>query len=138
MLILPVVSCKSLPPKPATTEYVKTEGAGFAIEKKKDVNYGITYTLLKSIGDSPSIKIEFENPDNTQESIIVEKTINPNEKRLVISSPLLSCIENDRTYQVILSLYSNGKLVSTHKDNVQFSIPSSLLNQLDLTLCNNA
>lgn len=129
------VACVSGPPKPAVSEYVKTESDGFTVERGAGVKYSLTYTLLKSIGENPTIKAEFENPMKSGATLILEKEIGPDERTLVISSERLPCIVNGRNYSVVLTLYSNGVEVAKQKDKVQFDVPPSLFDELDIAVC---
>ena len=136
--LLLLSACVSNPPKPTISEYVKTEGGGFAIDRTDNgsqVSYGMTYSLLRRVGENPSATVEFENPQKDSNSLVVEKEIIPGEDRLVIASPPLPCIENNRTYIVTLKLFANGGLVAEHKDQVQFSVPGNMQSQLNLTWC---
>jgi hypothetical protein len=128
------VACVSSPPRGSVTEYVKTEGGGFAIENGK-VWYGITYKLLKNIGDNPSIKVAFENHKSGGAPLILNKKISSKKRKLVVSSPHLPCAAPGRNYNVTLKLYSNNKLITTHKDKVQFSMPKQMLKQVGVKLC---
>jgi len=134
-VLLVQVACVSGLPKPSLSEYVRTESGGFTVTRDVGVKYALTYTLLKSIGEKPSIKVEFENPMKKGEALILEKEIGLDERQLVISSEPLPCIVNNRNYSVVLTLYSNNVEVARHKDNVQFKLSDSLFNQLNLIAC---
>jgi hypothetical protein len=136
-LAMLLAACVSSQPRPSVSEYVKTEGGGFAVGNDEGIKYGISYTLLKSIGKKPSIRVEFENPKNGSAPLIYTKKLGASQQRLDITSKNLPCIENNRNYHIKLILYSNGKVVATHKDQVQFSVPTSTLNQLNLKICKN-
>jgi hypothetical protein len=134
-ILLAQVACVSGPPKPAVSEYVKTESSGFTVERGAGVKYSLTYTLLKSIGEHPSLKAEFENPMKNGATLIVEKAIVPDERTLVVSSARLPCIVNGQKYNVVLTLYSNGVEVAKQHDKAQFDVPPSLFDELDIAVC---
>ena len=134
-VLLVQAACVSGPQKPSVSEYVRTESSGFTVTRDVGVKYAVTYSLLKSIGEEPSIKVEFENPVKNGESLISEKMIGPDESKLVISSEPLPCIVNNRSYNVVLTLYSNGIEVAKHNDKVQFKMPPSLFSELGIAVC---
>ena len=79
---------------------------------------------------------QFENPEKGAAPLVIEKEINSNENKLVVSSPPLPCIENRRNYNVQLTVFSNNIVVAEHRDQVQFSVPESMLSQLNVKVCN--
>ncbi len=130
-----ISGCVSNPPLASETEYVTTTGAQFLIDTNEGtVKYGMNYHLNKDIGNIPSYIAIFENPEPSGESLIVKKSIPPGEKDLIIQSPILSGIENNRDYNVILKLLSNGKMVTEHQQKVQFSLPQNILKQTNITV----
>jgi hypothetical protein len=123
------------PPKPAVSEYVETEGGGFTVQDGTEVRYGMTYLLRKEIGEAPSYMVEFENPVAGEKPLANGGMLEPSQTQIVVTSPLLPCIENHRNYKVSLKLFSGGNLVAQHDDEVQFSVPASLLRGVDLREC---
>jgi len=103
--------------KPSVSEYVKTIDTNFI--GNKDLKYNIRYTLLKGLGDKPSIRVEFENPAGG-DPLIVEKDLEQDENELDISSPALPGIKNGEIYTIKLLLFSDEHLVATHIDHSRF------------------
>jgi hypothetical protein len=126
----------SLPlPKPAVTEYVKTEGAGFTVQDGYHIRYAMTYLLKKEVGDAPSYMVEFENPEDGKLSLANGGMLDEFQTNIVVESPLLACIQNNRNYRVRLKLFSHNRLVARHDDLVQFSLPRSMMTKVKLPTC---
>lgn len=136
----PTKSVKTAPaqpelPKPAVSEYVRTEAAGFAIDDGAEIRYTMAYLLQKEIGEAPSFMVEFENPADGEMSLANGGMLEPYDTEIVIDSPPLSCIDNHRNYAVRLKLFSGGSLVANHQDLVQFSVPASLMEEISVKPC---
>mgnify|MGYP001560564375 CR=1 FL=1 len=122
-------------PEPAVSEYVRTEGAGFDVEDGTRIRYSMTYLLRREIGDNPSFMVEFENPVDGRLSLANGGMLEPSDTRIVVSSPLLPCIENHRNYRVELKLFSVAQLVAQHNDLVQFSVPEDVMAEVGVKEC---
>jgi hypothetical protein len=130
-----MAGCVSNPPLPSTTEYVTTTGGQFLIDTEKGtIKYGMNYHLTKELGNSANFTAVFENPEPGGENLIVNGNIQPGQNDLIIQSPVLSGIENNREYNVLLKLFSNGDFISEHNQKVQFSLPQHILEQTNLTI----
>jgi len=115
-----------------SSEYVETTYSGFTVEKLKYVKYRIIYQIRKEIGPSSSYIVEFENPKNDGASFIVKAPIKSGESSLKIESPELPGISLKKSYNVTLSLLSEGRTVATHKDRVRFDMPEPMLKRLKI------
>lgn len=122
-------------PTPAISEYVQTEGAGFSVQNDVHIRYGMTYLLRKEVGDTPSYMVEFENPADGTLSLANGGMLDQFQTKIVVTSPLLGCIENRRNYSVRLKLFSGNRLVTEHDDLVQFSLPPAMMKRIKLPAC---
>ncbi len=130
-----LTSCVSNPPLPSTTDYVITTGGQFMIDTEKGtIKYGMNYHLTKDLGNSATYTAIFENPEPGGENLEVNGNIPPGQNDLNIQSPVLSGIENNRDYNVLLKLFANGHLITEHNQKVQFRVPQHILEQTNLTI----
>jgi hypothetical protein len=83
IVCLVLVGCiATTPPKPAVSEYVQTEGAGFAILQGTQIKYAINYILRKEVNPPASYSVEFENPKTGAEPLKIKGELNKGEKKL--------------------------------------------------------
>ena len=120
--------------KPVTSEYVKTNYAGFTVEQLKHVKYKLVYQIRKDIGVAPSYIVEFENPEKGSASFVIDGPIQSGVKSLNLQSPVLPGISLKHSYKVTLKLLSQGKTVTTHQDQVRFDIPDPMLKKNKINL----
>ena len=119
-------------PGPTQTEYATTLGAGFLMADDKAVLYAMTYRLHESPGPNASYVVEFENPTRNKELIFVKKRLTSIKEDLLVRSPLFFEIQNNRNYTVTLKLFSDGKHVADHVQQVHFGMPDDALKGLNL------
>lgn len=130
MFALFVAACASNIPAPSVSDYVKTEGGGFMIERNEGVKYAMTYSLLLSASSSATFyKAVFESTIPNGELVSTEGNIEEGNSKLLVQSPVIPGVKNNQTYSVSLILFKGGEQLVAHKDKVKFSIPSSVLEQ---------
>jgi hypothetical protein len=93
----------------------------------------MNYALIKPVEANTSYKVVFENTIPNGLPIVAEGKIEPEQSKLIIQSPVISGVKNHQTYSVTLSLLSGEKVFAIHKDQVRFSVPSSMLAQFGVT-----
>lgn len=125
-------ACASNMPAPSVSEYVKTEGGGFIIERDKGIRYGMTYSLLKSSEAATSYKAVFENTIPNGKPLAVEQAIEPGTPKLIVQSPIIPGVKNNHTYSVSLTIYTGNTQLTLHNDQVKFSVPSDALAQFGI------
>lgn len=119
-------------PGPTQTEYATTLGAGFLVADEKAVLYAMTYRLHKSPGPNASYVVEFENPTRSKDLIFVKKRLSSINDDLLVRSRMFFEIQNNKSYTVTLKLFSDGKHVADHVQQVHFSIPEEAAKSMNL------
>lgn len=133
LFALMLSACSSNMPAPSISEYVKTEGGGFLMERNAGVKYAMTYTLLGTSKSSTSYRVIFESTIPNGSPVSTEGAIEPGASKLMVQSPVIPSVKNNHTYSVSLTLYSDSEQLTTHQDQVRFSVPSNMLAQFGIT-----
>ena len=133
LFVLMLSACSSNMPAPSISEYVKTEGGGFLMERNAGVKYAMTYSLLDPSKSATSYKVIFESTIPNGNPVSSEGAIEPGTSELMVQSPVIPGVKNNHTYSVSLALYTGSEQLTTHQDQVRFSLPSNVLAQLGVT-----
>ena len=126
-----VTGCQSTQPRAEASEYFVTEGGGIMIDNS-ELNYAMTYKLIKNASASIYAVVEFENPKPGGSPLVAKAILKNGAKKLLVQSPKFKGIRNNRSYSTILRAYSDANhtnLITTHKQAIQFSAPSVILKQ---------
>ena len=121
------------PPKPNVSGPIHTLGGGFLVSEGQ-LKYGMTYEA-KSLPDPSYARAEFENPESREIPLKTDLGQLGLTSDIIVQSSLFSTIENHKNYWVVLYIYDDAahtNLLHSHSDQVQFSMPSSLVSQLGL------
>lgn len=146
-LIIPILACITLascatdPTASTVTKHTQTTGAGFTFERpesgqKANTQYAISYQLKDLNPGQYTLVAKFEHPVPTRKPYITTKTINytkPTE--VILKSPVLAYIQNNRLYTVDLELHSGtatGPLIDKNTQKLRFNVPTQLLKHLNL------
>ncbi|WP_444902861.1 hypothetical protein ACJJIU_13125 [Microbulbifer sp. CnH-101-E] len=129
LFVLVLSACGSNMPAPSVSEYVKTEGGGFLMERNAGVKYAMIYTLLKPSESATSYKAVFESTIPNGRPVYAEGAIEPGTLELQLQSPVIPGVKNNQTYSVSLTLFAGETQLTTHNDQVKFSLPSNMLSQ---------
>ena len=125
-----------LTPAPVTSEYFKTEMAGFNIEageKPFAPRYFLSLKKLKPIPKGAVIEVKFENPSDRKHPIIVEQEIQDNEEELALISPAVTGLQSYQGYYIEVTLYEDknkNKVLGTHHQVVQSLIDERIMNRM--------
>ncbi len=115
------------PPKPQTSEFFATAGAGFVVSKsKKTIRFAITLRKLKAISPGSVIEARFPDPRGGDPDIATHVVAGGEHRFRFFSQPVRGLSAN-RDYRIQVYLYSNSSksdLTGKHTQRVQ-----SLINQ---------
>jgi len=133
-LLLAVTICIAASvPKPTTTEYLISTGAGFVLSKEEGAIYAMNYEVRKPFPSSIYCVALFEDPSAPDVPLRKELTVAADAKDLEFRSPGIRTIRNDHRYTVKLMLYLDAehtKLLAEHDQEVLFSTPRGMFAQL--------
>ena len=140
-------------PVPAESEYFKTLGGGVSMEEHQRAFLGLTLEVRKALPASAVVVAEFENPQPGAPplTVVVDRTRQeePNPRRqqslaeslretLVVRSPDLPCVTNERIYRAVVTVYSGASRqtrLATHEQGILFSVPADVLSQMGIPVC---
>jgi len=130
-------SASASPPRPAKSDYLVTEGAGFLMHKGEGVIYAMTFAVRKEITDPLYVDVVYENPADAKAPLVVPGSIKPGQKEFLSESPGIPAIKNRKTYRVEVRLFSDEARthqVGKHVQDVQFEIPKGMEDFYDVKL----
>lgn len=119
------------PPKPMDSEYFSTMGGSFLLDGSF-VKYGMNYRLRKDLSYPLYIRVEFENPEPGGDVLSSDVKMAPGQKDLLVESPVLPGIEDNRVYLTVLRAYrdqAKTELVTEHAQEILFRMPEEILRQ---------
>lgn len=125
-----------LTPSAVTSEYLKTDMAGFNVKAGEvpfSPNYFISLQKLKPIPEGTFVVIKFENPSDRKNPIIVEKEIEGDEERLDFTSPTVSGLQSYQGYYIEVTLYKSkdmAEVLGTHRQVIQSLIDERAMNRM--------
>lgn len=99
------------------------------MEKGEGVMYAMTFSLQKELSAPIYATVRFENPSDRKKPFDVELAISPGQEQVLVRSPSISRIKNNRAYKVQVLLFSDEartQRIGQHKQKVVFSIPSGM------------
>jgi hypothetical protein len=128
--ILAVVSCGVMPPQNVSSEYLKTEGGGFALfREQREVKYMITLVAKKPLPAGSILDAQFDNPTGGLPLNITHQ-VGAGQTKLVLTSPPVTGLKAGTRYQVHIKLYSDATrrdLVDSYTQDIQ-----NFVNQAEL------
>lgn len=137
VLLAAPIALAGSPPKPVKSEFLVTEGGGFIMKRGEGVMYAMTFSTRKSVESPLYAVISFENPTNKKAPFIVESTLQPDQKELLVDSPPILRIKNGATYEVKILIYSDEshtKQIGKHKQKILFSMPADAARSFGIEL----
>jgi hypothetical protein len=96
------------------------------------VKYGMNYRLRKDLSYPLYIRVEFENPEPGGDVLSSDVKMAPGQKDLLVESPVLPGIEDNRVYLTVLRAYrdqAKTDLVTEHVQEILFRMPEEILRQ---------
>jgi hypothetical protein len=129
VLLLISVKIYAKAQKPTKSKYFKTEVAGFSIKENEGVSYVIELSTRKKIKKDMYGTAFFENPSIESSPSIFDFKLLKGDKSILIRSPVLREIKNNRSYQVKVLLYKDPEKiteVNIHTQNIEFKMPSEI------------
>ncbi|WP_310481084.1 hypothetical protein [Chamaesiphon sp. VAR_48_metabat_403] len=141
LLSLAAPSWAQSAPDPASSPYFTTFGGGIAFLPETNPPspiYTLSLDLKKNIPAGAVAVAEFENPVDKSRPLSATYVFKPNEQRIRFISPKLSCVNNERNYQILVTLYSNAKrtrTLGTHAQAINFTMTPAQLEEYNIPLC---
>jgi hypothetical protein len=141
LLLLVDPSLAQSPPEPTQSKYFTTFGGGVLLDPKNQpvkINYGLTLQLRQNIPSGAVAIADFENPANIDKPLRATHVFTSTKNQITLISPDLSCVTNGRNYRVLVTLYSDAKrtrILGTHNQLINFTLPPAQLQQLDIRQC---
>jgi hypothetical protein len=115
--------------EPTQSKYFNTEDAGFIIEENKGVIYILRLLARKNIKKDMYGTAFFENPSDENSPLTFDFKMLKGDKRVLVKSPIVKEVENNRSYEVKVLLYKDAtreKVASIHNQYIEFKIPSKV------------
>ncbi len=127
-----LIGCAALRmPVPSQTEYFTSKAAGFTFDKeKKEVNYYLVLALNKKFENTVFAEIKFQNPEDSNDSIVLNETIAPTSEKVAILSPAIYGLKPYRNYKTVTTIYQSPekkKIITSHTQLVRSMINFSRL-----------
>ena len=95
LLIPPFDGYGRKPPRPAQSEYLTTEGAGF-IFGNGEAKYAMTHSVRKPFATPVFATVVFENPLDRGSRLRTDVDISPGQKEILARSPGMPKVRNNR------------------------------------------
>lgn len=110
------------PPEPVTSEYFKTSSAGLVLDlKRREFRYVLGLEILKPFSAPVVAQVEFEDPRDPDNPLIVLAEIDPGEEKLSVKSPAVSSPQKDKYYKIDVSVFKRPdkkELVARHSQKI--------------------
>lgn len=132
-LVIAMIAVQALaatPPRPATSDYLVTEGAGFLMNKGEGVYYAMTYSLRSPVSSPLYAVVSFQNPSDRKSPFRVNAIIDPGKSELLVQSPTFDRIKSGKTYKVTVFLYEDPEhslQIDKHTQKVLFQMPAEMM-----------
>jgi hypothetical protein len=117
--------------EPVASDHFETKFAGFLFDRgSRKARYLVEFLVRKPFSRSVDLRIEFENPQDFDRPIIVERVLDPKESSFELESPALPAIQNGGTYRVLLLALdpSSEAELARHSQLVWFNLPPDFFN----------
>lgn len=123
---IPVGAAVGARPDPATSEFLRTKGGGFAVNlddnrKPESCRFSLLLTPVKSLVSPLYLQARFENPLGGA-PLVADAVLQPGDREVLLTSPPVSGLRTRKVYRVDVAVYSDAartQQVSTHTQYVQ-------------------
>jgi transposase len=125
-----IVGCVSTNPKAEDTGYFKTIGGGFLISKStNEIRYTYSFKSRDNLPIGSFLVVDFQNPTG-EKPLKYTENINKLKNEFYIESPIVTSLEADKNYKIIITLYSDDKMQEILHSHEQYI--RSYINQKEL------
>lgn len=124
-----LLGCAASSPVPTQSEYLRTTVGAFNISlSTRQANYVMRFEVVQNVEANMPLRIEFENPLDSSNPLVVDSMLSPGQAVLEVDSPPLPAIKDGATYQVVvIGLESVSNIeVFRHIQDVQFIAPPGI------------
>ena len=116
------------------SKYIVTTDASFMLSRGTGATYNLNYELRKTFPQEIYGLVTFDNPASPGAPFEVEVTVPAGETQIYVQSPGIHLLQNNHSYQVVLTLYDDAthtQSLSEHKQAVVFSYSARQLAELE-------
>lgn len=112
-------------PEPAEGKYVKTLGGGFAIRLAEDretvesCKYSVILAPSQNLEHPLYLKVWFENPLNSKESLTAELVLKPGMKDILATSSEVHGLKGGKNYKMTIAVYDSESHTNKLEEYVQ-------------------
>jgi hypothetical protein len=114
-------------PSASKSEYFRTEGAMFVLNREQMAfQYWLLLSVSKPLPAHAIVEVIFENPTNKTSTLTLTRQVSALDKELKLESGHISGLKYRKNYGVEVRLFADGektKVISTHKQQIQYAIP---------------
>ena len=121
----PVAASLGVQPGPTTSEFFRTEGGGFMIERTErgapsTVRYSLLFMPTKAIDRPLYLRTRFENPADSSQPFVVDSVLQPGAKKFSPDSPVLQGLRPRRGYRVEVLIFDSAARTQQIGKHVQY------------------
>jgi hypothetical protein len=141
LLLLADPNLAKASPEPTQSKYFDTFGGGIVLNPSTQpvkINCALTLQLRQNIPSGAVAVADFENPANIDKPLHATHNFTSAENRITLISPNMSCVTNGQNYRVLVTLYTDAKrtkVLGTHEQLIDFTVPPDQLQQLNIRQC---
>lgn len=128
-------------PRPATSEYLATQGGGMLLDPGSGEGKFMLALSLRWVKVPPPgavVRAEFENKAQPTSPHRIEVAVDVARRDLVLKSPPHSCVVGQSQYKVVIHVFADESkkvLLGTHEQVVAFPVSTSQIQQLGARAC---
>lgn len=114
-----------LTPRATTSKYLRTSAANLRVNTRKPgfpTYYFLSLEVLDSLDQGAFLEVQFENPSDPKNPIIVTRDLLPKQRKIDIESPEVHGLEPYQGYIMLVHIYDNkakANLLGTHRQVIQ-------------------
>jgi hypothetical protein len=127
----------AIPPKPAESEYLVTEGGMFLYDEGK-IFYAMNFIIKKELPEGYHLKFIFQNTKKKGLDITEARNLKIDGKSILVQSPKFDCIRNNKKYKVVVEIYSDMKMtkkLSKHTQKLEFRVDKIFFESMGIKKC---
>ena len=123
--LLLISGCLAANPTSSSSEYLITEGGGFALKlKDRETVESCTYSIILRPATPLSqllyLNVIFENPADPNNPLTGQAILEPGMENIVINSPEVRGIKKGVNYKVLVEVYDNENRVNKIGEHIQY------------------
>jgi hypothetical protein len=118
----PVAASLGVQPAPTSSDYFRTEGGGFIVERgaPATVRYAVLLTPTKTIERPLYLRTRFQNPADSSHPFIVDSVLQPGAKKFSPDSPILTGLQPRHGYKIEVLIFDSPERTHQVGQHVQY------------------